>query len=695
MNAPGTPPQFAPDAVSVIKALQALRRGSPSQAGYWEQVAGSLRFLCRATAVWVVRQAGTDGAAGRLVGDWLLLGESADSAAIVFDTLWLQELATLVPRAEGKGYAASPGVTAAGLSVFRVVVRMEHTARSFALLEIPQRERANLNELVLRAQLVADLPGDLSPVPPLPGQGNAVPAAVPMPAAAVPVPAAPAGGPSASVPATTGPAANVPAVSQGGGVVPPTVPALAGSAADAAPAMPVVAPQVPLSELLDLATQAMRQPHLGSALLTLVNGLAAATGAAQVAFGWAHRGHVKMSTISHLDRFESHAELVEYSEAALDESLEYEDTVRSPVPPGEPVYPAQERLRDEQGFRHVCAMALRRGLEPAPAAVLIAHADNRNVDDGTLANIRMMFDLTLPWLLDLREREKWWGKRLRDWTAVRLAALFGPQHVWLKLIGVAFGLFALYATFATWEYRVNGGGQLTTDSTRLVSASFEGRVDRADVTSGDLVKAGDILSVLDTRELRQQESDARAETRRYAAEADKARAGAAWAEVEIATARQQQSEARLARVMDMIEQSISRAPFDGVVVEGERKDLLGAPVRKGDKMFKLARIEGLYVVVTVPERDMPLVAPDATGELVLVSRPDVKIPLKVTAVIPVAQTKGQDGNQFMIRAELQQAPEAWWRPGMSGAVRIDAGERNVAWILTHRLIDKLRLWLWW
>jgi len=67
----------------------------------------------------------------------------------------------------------------------------------------------------------------------------------------------------------------------------------------------------------------------------------------------------------------------------------------------------------------------------------------------------------------------------------------------------------------------------------------------------------------------------------------------------------------------------------------------------------------------------------------------------VIAVIPVAQTKGQDGNQFMVRAEVQQAPEAWWRPGMSGAVRIDAGEKNVAWILTHRLVDKLRLMLWW
>jgi len=138
-----------------------------------------------------------------------------------------------------------------------------------------------------------------------------------------------------------------------------------------------------------------------------------------------------------------------------------------------------------------------------------------------------------------------------------------------------------------------------------------------------------------------------------------------------------------------------RAPFDGVIVEGERKDLLGAPVKKGDKLFRIARVEGLYVVATVPEGDMPLVPAQASGELVLVSDPDRRIPLRVTAVIPVAQTKGQDGNQFLLRAEMQQPAADWWRPGMSGAVRIDAGERNVAWILTHRLVDKLRLWLWW
>ena len=150
-----------------------------------------------------------------------------------------------------------------------------------------------------------------------------------------------------------------------------------------------------------------------------------------------------------------------------------------------------------------------------------------------------------------------------------------------------------------------------------------------------------------------------------------------------------------ARLTDLLAQAEHRAPFDGVVVEGERKELQGAPVRKGDKLYRLARVEGLYATLMVPERDAALVAAGATGELVLVSRPDHKIPLKVLAVIPVAQTRGQEGNYFMLRAELLQAPQAWWRPGMSGAARIDAGERQVAWILTHRLIDSLRLMLWW
>ena len=71
--------------------------------------------------------------------------------------------------------------------------------------------------------------------------------------------------------------------------------------------------------------------------------------------------------------------------------------------------------------------------------------------------------------------------------------------------------------------------------------------------------------------------------------------------------------------------------------------------------------------------------------------------MRVSSVIPVAQVKGQgqEGNQFMLKAELLEAPQAWWRPGMTGLARIDVGDKNIAWILSHRVVDNLRLMLWW
>ena len=44
---------------------------------------------------------------------------------------------------------------------------------------------------------------------------------------------------------------------------------------------------------------------------------------------------------------------------------------------------------------------------------------------------------------------------------------------------------------------------------------------------------------------------------------------------------------------------------------------------------------------------------------------------------------------------LDDAAEPWWRPGMSGLAQIDAGDRPILWIWTHRLVDRLRMWWWW
>jgi len=264
----------------------------------------------------------------------------------------------------------------------------------------------------------------------------------------------------------------------------------------------------------------------------------------------------------------------------------------------------------------------------------------------------------------------------------------------LKFFGIGFTLLLLYALFGVKTYQLEATAQLSTDSTRLIGASYDGFLARVETTSGETVKQGALLAALDTRELIQQEIETRADIERLRAESVKARAGFNLADAEIAGLRQGQAEARLARIRYSLGQSNILAPFDGVVVEGERKDLLGAAVRKGDRLFRVARIEGLFAVLQVPEREIRYLEPHAKGELTLLARPEKRIPFEVATVIPAAQVRGQDGNHFVINVKLLQQQEVWWRPGMSGVARIEAGERNVAWIYTHKAIDTLRMMLW-
>jgi hypothetical protein len=81
-------------------------------------------------------------------------------------------------------------------------------------------------------------------------------------------------------------------------------------------------------------------------------------------------------------------------------------------------------------------------------------------------------------------------------------------------------------------------------------------------------------------------------------------------------------------------------------------------------------------------------------KVAFVAQPDSKYPVQVLRVEPSAVPK-ETGNIFIVRASLTGAPQTWWRPGMSGLCKIDAGRGTLFWILTHRTVDFLRLNLWW
>jgi len=611
----------------LVQALHALR-GAAHEPGYAAEVCAALARLCRASQAWWLEQ--QDGDSGWTSRATAGAGDSGDDP---LKPAWASELEALAQRARQQGFASAPLRSAGGAALWVIAIQPERMPQALWLLHLPDRERPQINELVLRAQLVADLPA--------PGQA---------------------------------PVAAEDASAQG------------------------------WAPLLDVGLLTVQHERFEPAALALVNALASALGAQQVCLGWrsAAGADVHAVAISHRDKFDRFSHPVVLTEGALDEALDFEDGVVLLDPAlaeaerdnGGQALPAHSLLQQSLGAVSLVSLPLRRG-HALPRAVLLLVFEGSGPGTATLARLRLAMRLVLPWLETLFERERPAPLRALDAARAQLQLWLGPQRLVWKTASLGVGLLVLYALIAHWDYRVGANGQLATDSTRILAAQFDGRIEEALVSAGQAVREGQMLAQLDVRELQHQADDAKAELQRFSAEADKARAAGALAELEVASARAAQSQARLSRMQEMTEQASHRAPFDAIVVEGDKQELQGAPVRKGDKLYRLARVEKLYATLQVPERDAALVRPGAAGELVLMSRPDEKIPLKVLAVIPVAQTKGQEGNHFLVRAELAAPMADWWRPGMSGTARIDAGSRQVAWILSHRLIDQLRLWLWW
>ena len=227
-----------------------------------------------------------------------------------------------------------------------------------------------------------------------------------------------------------------------------------------------------------------------------------------------------------------------------------------------------------------------------------------------------------------------------------------------------------------------------------VPAGFDGFIHEALVRVGDEVKAGQPLIRLDDRDLQSEAAAAQAELQRFRAEADSAQAEGRISEMQIALRRMEQARATLELSRYRLSRVELKAPFDGVVVEGQWHEKLGSPVKRGETLLKVARLDGLYAELKANERDIQDIAMKSEADLALISRPQLSFPATIERVEPAAIAE-DGGNHFIIRAHLTGASADWWRPGMSGLAKVDSGKRSIAWCLTHRAIDQARLWLWW
>lgn len=447
------------------------------------------------------------------------------------------------------------------------------------------------------------------------------------------------------------------------------------------------------ASVLDFVVLLDAQKKFVAMAMVVVNELAGRHRCERVSLGWEERGYVRVKAISHTDRFERKMEAVKELELAMEEAFDQDEEIYWPPLDGETLITRDHgKFAEAQGSKHVCSIPLR--LEGRPVGVLALERNAEAFLEDEIRLLRLTCDLAAPRLMDLKRSDRWFGARWAEAWRERGAKLVGPQHTWAKLLafGAAIALAVLFLGGMT--YRVEAPFILRTESVSYLSAPFTGFIAEVDAEMGSTFKQGQRLLALDTRDLLLEEAAAAADLSRFRREEEKARAANELAEMRIAQAQGEQARVRLELVRFHRSQAELKSPYDAFVVEGDLKKRLGAPVQQGDVLFKVARLDRLYVESRVNERDIHEVRLGAPVEIAFASQPKDTFRAKVILIEPVATTTEKE-NVFVVRSELAAKPGDWWRPGMTGVTKIEAGHRTFFWIIFHRTIDFLRLLLWW
>ncbi len=443
---------------------------------------------------------------------------------------------------------------------------------------------------------------------------------------------------------------------------------------------------------LDLLVLLNRQTRFLAAAMTLCNELAARFDCERVSLGWFHRGFVRLQAVSHTEHFEKKMALVTALEAAMDEAFDQDEEIAWP-----PSAECTAVVRDHEAFAraeataHILSLPIHIG--DAGAGILTLERAKSEFNARETQTLRLLCDHAARQLHDLKNHDRWWGARLATAAREQSAKLVGAEHTTAKLVSIGIAGLLAILIFGKAEYRIEAPFNLKTDVLAQLPAPFDGYLDEVRVRIGDPVQTGQPLLALDTRELLLQEAAAIAERQRFLAEAQKAESDNNVADMQIARASADEAQARLALAQHHLSQATVRAPFDGFVVEGDLRERLSSPLKQGEVLVKVARLEAIFAEVAVPERDVHEIRAGQRGELAFASRPQFAFPVTVERVDPVAEVRDK-GNVFILRAELEGA-QPWWRPGMSGVCKVNAGRRNLFWIFTHRTVDFLRLQLWW
>lgn len=379
--------------------------------------------------------------------------------------------------------------------------------------------------------------------------------------------------------------------------------------------------------------------------------------------------------------------------AAMDESLDEAACVVYPPAPGgtATLIAAHAHLSNNRESRALCSIPLA-DRDGFVGAVLAERANGHLFTPSDVALLEMAGAGIAQWLSMRQQLDLHWAQDLRRRMAVSMARVGKGRHRLAALVSVS-----ALAAFFCWpvDREIRAPVKLEGAVQRLIAAPGDSYLEQVMVRPGDVVEAGQLLVAFASEDLRVERERLLAELGGRQTAATDAMAKQDLTTLALNAAKAGEAQAQLALLDQRLARSRIVAPFDAVVIQGDLRNALGAPTRKGDLLMTLAPLDQFKAIVEIDDTDIGEVHVGQPGRMLLTAAPDQEVALRVKRVIPMATTApGRSYFEVEVEVEPGNTGERKLRPGMRGIARLEAGREARAFVWTEQIAAWARL-MWW
>ena len=448
-----------------------------------------------------------------------------------------------------------------------------------------------------------------------------------------------------------------------------------------------------LQQAMEIVSVVNRQDKFVSAAMAFCNEAACQWQCERVSLGFLAGKYVQLKAMSHTEDFSRKMKVIQRIESAMEECLDQNIEIVSPSPADVTyICRSANELSKQCGSQVVASLPLRQNGDAIGVLTLERAADKPfSVDE--IETIRLACELCTARINNLYKYDRWFGATIALKTRNFLAGFLGPKHTWAKVVAILCFAAILFLIFAKGQFRAKSPFVLEAIQQQVIPSPFDGYIKSVEVEVGQEVQAGSsVLGSLDTAELRLQLAGAKAEQSGYLKQASAAMRDNETAQAQIARANADKAQARIDLFNYQIGQANLVSPISGIVVKGDLKRQIGAPVRTGDILFEVCPIESLRAQLMVPEDLIFDIKTGQRGRLATASYPGKPIEFVIERINPIAEVVNQR-NVFKVRVRLVET-YPWLRPGMEGIAKVSVGKRRYIWIWTRKITNWLRMKLW-